>query len=151
MSYLFSQRVKDISIETSYSVPFCSFIEAIYLFRIVSFRVFLVLSFFYLLWCALLQYFLCSYYLVPVASRICGSFFPPVQIHCQHLHQVGNPSFCHSSTVFNLFPFEFPPEPQIINSNFDLFMSKISLLCSHLYFVALVLKKTFLQTNCLIG
>lgn len=65
-----------------------------------------------LLWCAFVQYFLCSYYLVPVASRICGliSF---TRFKCAIIFHQVQVFFVISSTVFNLFPFSFPPEPQI--------------------------------------
>lgn len=84
-----------------------------------------------LLWCTFVQYSLCSYYLVPIASRICGLIsFIKLEYSLSSLLIL----------FLSYFLFSFPLEPQINCVSTIYSMSKISLLCSHLYFMALVWK-----------
>lgn len=69
-------------------------------------------------------------------------FFHQVQSILHHLSPSSEYSLSSLLLFLTYFLFSFPPEPQINCVSTVYSMSKISLLCSHLYFVALVWKRS---------
>lgn len=116
---------------------FLLFIKVIHLFHLATFSIFSVCSFPVSLWCALAQYSLCLYYLFPIASGICGFIF---------LMKFGMFSWsleCSQSSIqILLLPYSI--WVSFRNQKYTMLvwfmMSKISLICSYLYFMALVWK-----------